>query len=124
VRLRFWQQATPDPAPRIVIERRTHQPRSRRPDRHEENELLAWLEQLPEGEARAIRMDAGWTQADVAKACGGGSVSRWERDGTGWSRHTGVRYARLLQELAVMRDDVTGDEKDGDAVAVDGVEDL
>ena len=74
---------------------------------HPEIELMEWPEALPAGEAKEIRCDAGWTQKEVADHCGTSSASlvgKWER-GSGWSRFSGVRYARLLKELAAMRDD-------------------
>ena len=92
--LRFWRK----PAPVYVPP-----PPSPDPD----VELLDWLESLPESEARAIRCDAGWTQREVATHVGvtAGSVSVWERKQAGWSRYSGLRYARLLRELEVMRDE-------------------
>ncbi len=91
----FWRRRQPGPYPVLVA------PRS--PDEL----LLDWLRELPEGEARAIRRDAGWTQAEVARHVGvlsAGMVSKWEH-GHGWSRISGLRYARLLRELVVMRGD-------------------
>jgi DNA-binding transcriptional regulator YiaG len=90
MRFRFWKTPLPE---------RTGDGIDRRSD---DDRLLDWLRELPEGEARAIRCDAGWTQREVAEACGVGSsslVGKWERGG-GWSRHSGLRYARLLRDLS------------------------
>ena len=68
---------------------------------HPEIELMEWLEALPAGEAKEIRCDAGWTQKEVADHCGISSASmvgQWETQQTGWSRHSGLRYARLLKQ--------------------------
>lgn len=95
MKLRFWEK----PPPELRGDGIDY--------RSEDTKLLDWLRDLPKGDARAIRCDAGWTQREVAEHCGVGSsslVGKWER-GSGWSRYSGVRYARLLSELVVMRDD-------------------
>lgn len=75
--------------------------------RSDDQKLLDWLAELPTNKARTIRQDAGWTQKEVAEACkvtSASLVGKWER-GSGWSKHSGVLYARLLKELEAMRDD-------------------
>ena len=104
MRFAFWKK--PQPAPFV-----TGYPPT---PRDLEDMLLDWLRNLPQGERRAIRCDAGWTQAEVAAHCGvqtWGQVAKWERGG-GWTRRSGLRYAALLKELEVMRDDaVVTDER-------------
>lgn len=67
----------------------------------EDERLLAWLDAMPPGEARAIRLTCGLTQADVARhlSVTAGLVTKWERGQRGMSRASALGYARLLRDL-------------------------
>jgi DNA-binding transcriptional regulator YiaG len=70
--------------------------------RTDDDKVLEWLEALPAGRAAQIRNQAGWSRKEVAAECGISSASlvgKWETTGSGWSRFTGLRYARLLRRL-------------------------
>ena len=64
--------------------------------------LLGWLVGLPLGQSlEQIRNAAGLSRREVAEACGlqsASMVGKWETQQTGWSRHSGLRYARLLKQ--------------------------
>jgi len=67
-----------------------------------DDELMDWLKNLPPGRAAQIRNEAKWTRRQVADECGITSTSlvgKWEKTGSGWSRFSGLRYARLLKRL-------------------------
>jgi transcriptional regulator with XRE-family HTH domain len=74
---------------------------------NEESEALALARvraQLRTGEARAIRKQAGLSQADVGRAVGsdGPQVSRWETQKSVPRRESALKLARLLDDLDAM----------------------
>jgi transcriptional regulator with XRE-family HTH domain len=66
-------------------------------------ELAYGRELARSGRARALRVDAGLTLADVARDCGvaPSTVLRWERGQTGRGA-AALRYVRLLQDLELI----------------------
>lgn len=90
MRLRFWKRE-----PGLEPDRRTDDAR-----------LRDWLRELEDGEAAAIRVDAGWTQTEIAERLGvvPSLVSRWERGEREPSSRIAVKYALLLRDLSLLRD--------------------